>query len=50
MRNLHIVCVITEPQQVRKDPGNLRLLQPEVVTHLIETGKAPPGLDPAPLN
>ena len=50
MRNLHILCVITEPQQVRKDPGNLRLLQPEGIAPLSETGTAPPGLGPAPLN
>ena len=50
MRNLHIVALITEPQQVRKDPGNLRLLQPQVALHLIKTGKASPGLDPTSLN
>jgi len=36
---MRIVAVITEPQQVRK-----------ILLHLIKTGKAPPGLDPAPLN
>jgi hypothetical protein len=36
---MRIVAVITEPQQVRK-----------ILLHLIKTGKAPPGLDPASLN
>ena len=43
-------AVITEPQQVRKDPGNRRLLQPAVALHRIKSGKAPPGLDPASLH
>jgi hypothetical protein len=34
-----ILAVITEPQQARK-----------ILLHLIKTGKAPPGLDPASLN
>jgi len=33
---LRVVAVITKPQQVRK-----------ILPHLIKTGKAPPGLDPA---
>jgi hypothetical protein len=33
---MRVVAVITEPQQVRK-----------ILRHLIKTGKAPPGLDPA---
>jgi Putative transposase len=33
---MRIMAVITEPQQVRK-----------ILLHLIKTGKAPPGLDPA---
>jgi hypothetical protein len=37
--SMRIVAVITEPQQVRK-----------ILLHLIKTGKAPPGLDPACLN
>ena len=36
---MRIMAVITEPQQVRK-----------ILLHLIKTGKAPPGLDPASLN
>ena len=36
---MRIMAVITEPQQVRK-----------ILLHLIKTGKAPPGLDPAFLN
>jgi len=36
---MRILAVITEPQQVRK-----------ILLHLIKTGKAPPGLDPASLN
>ena len=36
---MRIVALITEPQQVRKS-----------LLHLIKTGKAPPGLDPAFLN
>jgi hypothetical protein len=36
---MRIMAVITEPQQVRK-----------ILLHLIKTGKAPPGLDPATLN
>ena len=47
---MRIVAVVTEPQQVRKDPGNLRLLQPKVALHLIKTGKASPGLDPPSLS
>ena len=33
---MHILAVISEPEQVRK-----------ILRHLIKTGKAPPGLDPA---
>ena len=47
---MRILAVINEPQKVRKDPRNLRLLQLEVVLHLIKTGRPPPGLDPASLN
>jgi hypothetical protein len=36
---MRILAVITDPQQVRK-----------ILLHLIKTGKAPPGLDPASLN
>ena len=36
---MRIMAVITEPQQVRR-----------ILLHLIKTGKAPPGLDPASLN
>jgi hypothetical protein len=36
---MRIMAVITDPQQVRK-----------ILLHLIKTGKAPPGLDPASLN
>jgi hypothetical protein len=36
---MRILALITEPQQVRK-----------ILLHLIKTGKAPPGLDPASLN
>jgi hypothetical protein len=36
---VRILAVITEPQQVRK-----------ILLHLIKTGKAPPGLDPASVN
>jgi len=36
---MRILALIPEPQQVRK-----------ILLHLIKTGKAPPGLDPASLN
>jgi len=36
---MHILAVITDVQQVRK-----------ILLHLIKTGKAPPGLDPASVN
>jgi len=36
---MRIVAVITDSQQVRK-----------ILLHLIKTGKAPPGFDPASLN
>ena len=36
---MRIMAVITEPQQMRK-----------ILLHLINTGKAPPGLDSASLN
>ena len=39
-RHLHMLAVISEPQEVRKDPANLRLLQPSVVGHLVEIGRA----------
>ena len=38
-------AVITAARQVRKDPGNLRLLQPKVVLHLIKTARLT-GPDP----
>jgi len=36
---MRILAMITDPQLVRK-----------IQRHLIKTWKAPPGLDPAPLN
>jgi hypothetical protein len=36
---MRIPAVITEPQQL-----------PKILLHLIKTGKAPPGLNPASLN
>ena len=46
----HPSAVITEPEEVRKDPDNLRLLQPAVVRHLVKIGRSPPAFDPASLN
>ena len=45
--NCTFFAVITEPQEIRKDPGNLRLLQPPVAGHLVKIGRSPPGLDPS---